>query len=156
MPAARLCFDQGRIIAIRPVDQRGVIAKLLDFAPFEDNDLIGFADAGADTAGGVFEGYALDGCIEEEADEGKGFFGLGRAAGAAFVPVEAGGAEVGAGRVGDEEIPRVVEDVADIALVVIAGRGGWQEVAGPRFVSGGGKGIADCAGKLTGHKHSHG
>ena len=36
----------GGIIAIRPVDQRGVIAKLLNFAPFEDNDLIGFADGG--------------------------------------------------------------------------------------------------------------
>jgi hypothetical protein len=144
-------FEGRKILEPEASGLAGIVAELiwLDY-------LIGFADAGADTAGGVFEGDPVDGRIEEELDEGEGFFGLGRAAGAAFVPVEAGGAEVGAGRVGDEQIPRVVEDVADIALVVIAGRGGWQEVAGPCFVTGGGEGIADGARKLTGHKHSHG
>ncbi len=144
-------FEGRKILEPEASGLAGIVAELirLDY-------LVGFADAGADTAGRVFQRDPVDRGIEEELDESEGFFSLGRAPRAPIVPVEAGGAEVGARRVGDEQIPRVVKDVADIALVVIARGGGWQEVAGPCFVSRGGEGIADGAGELTGHKHSHG
>lgn len=102
----------------------GVVAELVRV-----DVLVGRADARADGSDGVFDGDAGDGGLHEQANEGEGVLGVLGIAQAAGGPVHAGTAQVGAGRVGYEEVPALVQDVADVALVVRAGGIGGQQVA---------------------------
>ena len=71
-------FEAGQILEPEAGGLFGIVSELirLDY-------LIRLADAGSDTADGVFEGNAPDGRVEEDSDEGKGILGLRSAAGAA-------------------------------------------------------------------------
>ena len=61
---------------------------------------------------------------------------------------------MGAGRVGDHQIPAVTEDVRDIALVVGAGAVGREEIAAHGVMAKGKKGIPNGAGILASNQNS--
>ena len=62
---------------------------------------------------------------------------------------------MGAGGMGDHEVPVAVDEVEDVALIVGAGRVGRQEVAGDGVVSSGEEGVPDATGVFTGYEYAH-
>lgn len=129
----------------------GVVAELVGV-----DVLVRRADVGGDAADGVLNGDAGDGGGHEQAHEVEGVLGELGVAEAAGGPVHAAGAEVGAGRVGDEEVPAVVQDVANVALVVGAGDIGGEDVAGHGVVSESAEGVPDGTGGFAGDEDFHG
>jgi hypothetical protein len=74
---------------------------------------------------GVLDGDARDGRVEHLAEEHRGLDHALPAVGLGCQPADPGVTEVGAGGVEDGEVPAIVEDVPDVALVVRSGdRGG--------------------------------
>jgi len=70
--------------------------------------------------------------------------------------VDAASSEVGTGREGYEEVPVLVKDIEDIALVVWAWGKGGEDVAGECVMAFGEEGISDEAAEFAGYEDVHG
>lgn len=66
-----------------------------------------------------------------------------------------GVADISARRMGDHQIPPVIQNLHHVTLNVIAGSFGRQQIAAPRIVASGRKSIADYPGKFAGNEDSH-
>ena len=83
------------------------------------NDLVGFTDSGGDGANRIFQGDMSDAGVEEEANEVQRVQGKLGIAQAASSPVHAGGGEIGAGRKGDQDVPRLRKQIPYVAGMVL-------------------------------------
>ena len=110
------------------------------------NHLRWWTDTSANDAHRILQGDAMDGGVEQKANEVQRFSLFTN-----FVlePSSATDAEVGAGRKCNQQVPVLVEHVTDIALEVVAFGFGRKQIAGPGIVTDRGKSVPDSSRKFT-------
>jgi len=119
------------------------------------DDLIRFTDGRADHADGVLDAPTRDGAVHQKANEAQGLA-------LASVPdllremAAAAHSKMRARRMGDHQIPLLIEDFLDWLLqmplrIALA----FEQVTGPSIVATLPKGIADAGAVFTSDKNSH-
>jgi hypothetical protein len=82
--------------------------------------LIGFPNARTDTPDWIFQSNSINGRVQQPPHKVERFFCLLRSLWSALVPMQTTGAKESTRRVGNHQVPIMVKDGQDIALVVIA------------------------------------
>lgn len=116
------------------------------------DDLLRFADEARGNGNRVLDGYALDWRVQKPKEEPERRVLL--------VPVlrEPAGAadrQPSTGWVGHHQIPAITDDVANVALEMVSGQLGREQVTGPRVVATCHERIPNDAGELAGDEDFH-
>ena len=72
---------------------------------------------------------------KQQANKVQGIFRQLRITQPAHRPVHPGGAEVCAGREGNDDVPRLLKQFAHVTLMMVAGLVSWQKIARPSIVA---------------------
>lgn len=152
MGGAVAAFDN-----VSGLQQRQVVEPEVDFLALTVaehpglDDLVGPADVAGDDRPGRLQGLEADGGGQQGADEGEcpALAAVGDLGGEVS---GTGDGEVGVWRVGDHQVPALVEQFAYVADDVFAFGFGGQQVAAHRTEADTGQGVADAAGEFAGHQ----
>lgn len=117
------------------------------------NDLIRLADVAGDNRLGILQGLEADRCIKQGTHEVQGT-GLTTVRDLGGKPARAGGGQIGARRVRNQQIPTPVEHVQDVPLDMFTLGFGGQQVTADGMETHGGQGITDTTGVFAGDQGS--
>lgn len=119
------------------------------------DDLIRLSYSAADQAYRVLQGDFGYGGIQQKVNEGQCFVLFLTPV---FPPTGTGGGQISAGRMGDHDVPSIINDVPDIADVVFAVAAGAfcrQNITRYGVMPPISEGVSDNAAKFTCHKDTH-
>jgi hypothetical protein len=116
------------------------------------NDLVRLAYLRADDTDRILDSDSLDWSIHEQPDEFERveLFLL-----VVSEPPSASDGETSAWWVSDHQVPTVIENVAHVTLVVVAGCFSWEKVTRHRVVTGTYESISNTATELTSNENPH-